>query len=249
MATMPRGEPRSVPDPEGEAYDEWVRRKRAQEAREMAAERALDAAPTQRWSGSPARMEADDAMAATPMDPNAFWDAPVVGPALEGIEDVRGRRPVQAVGNATLAVVDAALLATGVGVLNAIERGVANNVGVRTAEAVRKQLRRRGVTLPGQEINHTFELNGIKRTVENWRNHPAFLKVMEKADHRRLRGKWGDLPRYDPIRRAWIGSPDWMKAVPAWIAARGYDTLTKPQINEATSKPLPRSPYGERPLR
>lgn len=249
MATMPRGEPQSVPDPEGEAYDEWVRQKRAQEAREMAAERALAAAPSQRWAGSPARTEAGDAMAATPMDPNAFWDAPAIGPALEGIEDVRGRRPDQAVGNATLAVADAAMLATGVGVLNAIERRVANNVGVRTAEAVRKQLRRRGVALPGQEINHTFELNGVKRTVENWRNHPAFLKVMEKADHRRLRGKWGDLPKYDPIRGAWIGSPDWMKAVPAWITARGYDTLAKAQIHRTTPKSPPQAPYGERPLR
>ena len=37
MALMPRGEPRSVPDPEGELYDEMIRQEREKRRRAEAA--------------------------------------------------------------------------------------------------------------------------------------------------------------------------------------------------------------------
>ena len=57
MARMPREEARSVPDPAGDLYDDWVRRKRAAEQRAAAQGSEVP------WLGSPARMEAQDALA------------------------------------------------------------------------------------------------------------------------------------------------------------------------------------------
>jgi hypothetical protein len=124
--------------------------------------------------------------------------------------------------------VDAAMSMEGVGVLRAVQRGTATNVGRMTAEAARKQLRRRGAAGVGEEIHHSVSLNGIGRTVENWRNHPAFLKVLPKADHRRLTGSWQGLPQYGPIQRFIVGTPNWMKTVPAWLGVHGFDWFAGP---------------------
>ena len=59
MAAMPRGEPRTVPDPAGELYDREMAKVRAERA-------AIEGVSRQRWVGSPARMEAQDAMTAVP---------------------------------------------------------------------------------------------------------------------------------------------------------------------------------------
>ena len=47
-----------------------------------------------------------------------------------------------------------------------------------------------------------------------------FLQVLAKADHRRLRGRWGDLPKFNAVERFWVGTPAWMKNVPAGLGAR-----------------------------
>jgi hypothetical protein len=121
---------------------------------------------------------------------------------------------------------NAAMAMEGVGVLGAIQKGTATNVGRMTAEAARKQLRRRGAAVTGEEIHHSVALNGISRTAENWRNHPAFLKVLSQADHRRLTGSWKGLPQYGPIQRFVVGTPNWMKTVPAWLGVHGFDWLS-----------------------
>lgn len=218
MALMPRGEPRTVPDPAGDLYDAEMERQRAKRA-------AIEGAPGQRWAGSPARLEAQDAMAAAPVDPKGLRYLPITGPLVDAYDHFRDGRVLRGAGDIALAVGDGLLVATGAGVAAAFERGTAKNVGRMTAEAARKQLRRRGVAGPGQEIHHSIELNGISRTVENWRNHPAFLKVLSTADHRRLRGSWGDLPKFGPVQRLWVGTPAWMKNVPAGLTARATDAL------------------------
>lgn len=165
-------------------------------------------------------MEAQDAMAAVPLDPEVARVMPVTGPAMQAYDDFTSGKPLAGLAQTALAVGDGLLMYTGVGVGSAFARGTATNVGVRTAEAARKQLRRRGVAGVGQEIHHSMPLNGISRTAENWRNHPAFLKVLAKADHRRLRGRWGDLPKFNAAERFWVGTPAWMKNVPAGLGAR-----------------------------
>ena len=238
MALMPKGQPRSVPDTDSEDYNAMIREHRARQ-------NALEQAPRMKWAGSPARSEAADAMAATPMDLEALKYFPVIGPILDSVEDFGTGHPWLGVGDGVSAVVDAGLVATGVGVGEAFAKGVANNSGKQSARAVARQLRRKGVAGRGQEIHHSIELNGIKRNVENWRNHPAFLKVLSKADHRRIRGSWGGLPRFDPITRTWVGTPDWMKTTSAWLTdqagkAVGQISLAAPSTRHASQPPMAR---------
>ncbi len=252
---MPRGEPRSVPDPAGDLYDEWVRRKRAEE---LAGQGGSGA----QWVGSPALLEAQDATTIGPPPPGIQEFIPVVGPALDAVDDARNGRPLSAVGDVASAILDLGLADTGLDIAKAGAKGVLNNVGRRTAEAARKQLRRRGVAGVGQEINHSFQLNGMSRTVENWRNHPAFLKVLPTASHRRLTGSWDGKPKYDPVRGLWVNTPTWMKTVPAWVFGRALPQLSRLWPPDADSQQQlfstpegqksslpPPAPYGERPLR
>ncbi len=273
MATMPRGEPRSVPDPDGDLYDEWVRRKRAAEQlaaaqasgvpwlgspARMDAQDAMASAPPQPapdparaledrrirdlradernvagqasetpWLGSPARMDAQDSLATAP-DPRDTSMFPVVGPALDAVDDAKNGRPWNAAADAVLGLLDVGFFDTGLGVMKAVDRGVADNIGRRTADAARKQLRRRGVAVPGQEIHHSFPLNGIGRNVENWRNHPAFLKVLPQESHRRITGSWAGKPQFDHVRGWWVSTPNWMKTVPAWALGNGVAVLSQP---------------------
>jgi len=242
MGRMPKGQARSVPDPEGEAYDLAMRRKRAEQF-------AFYHGTHGRWLGSAARSEANDALGATPGDKEVARYFPVTGPLMNAGDDARAGHPVQAAMDVAEAIADVGISATGLGVAKAIEKGVAKNVGRMTAEAARKQLRRRGVAGAGEEIHHSIPLNGIKRTAENWRNHPAFLKVLPQAQHRRLTGSWRGAPRYDPVRRLWIGTPDWMKTVPGYVATH-VDNFTDfvGSVPPPASSPYP-TPYGERPLR
>jgi len=123
---------------------------------------------------------------------------------------------------------DALLVPEGVGVVEALAKDTAWNTGKMTAKAVSTQLRRRGVVPAGSEVHHSAELNGISRSQDNWRNHPAFLKILPKVDHRRIHGRWGDLPRFGPLQRLWVGTPNWMKAVPAWVGVHAGEWLTQP---------------------
>jgi len=242
MARMPRGQARSVPDPEGEAYDLAMRRKRAEAS-------AFFYGTHGRWLGSPARSEANDALGATPGDKEVARYFPVTGPLMSASDNARAGHPVRAATDVAEAIADLGTPVTGLEVAEAFEKGVAKNVGRMTAEAARKQLRRRGVAGTGEEIHHSIPLNGIKRTVENWRNHPAFLKVLPQAQHRRLTGSWQGAPRYDPVRRLWIGTPDWMKTVPGYVTTHADNAA---DFLGSISNPAPppyRGSYGEFPLR
>ena len=112
--------------------------------------------------------------------------------------------------------------------------------GSVTADAARKALRKAGMAKPGQEIHHSIALKGLGRNVQDWRNHYAFLKSLPKDQHRRLTGSWMGKPQYDPIRRVWYGTTDWMKAVPTGLAGYAADTwenLTHPFDQPPRSKP------------
>ena len=200
-----------------------------------------------KWAGSPSRSEAADAMAATPMDPAGVKYFPVIGPVVESAEHFGTGHPWRGLGDGVSALVDAGLLVTGVG--EAVAKGVAKNGGKQMVRALARQLRRQGVAGRGQEIHHAFELNGIGRSVENWRNHPAFLKVLSKADHRRIHGSWGGLPRFDPVTRTWVGTPDWVKTTSAWLTDQAGKAVGQIGVPAPPTQPLEPAPYGERPLR
>lgn len=112
--------------------------------------------------------------------------------------------------------------------------------GSVSANAAAKKLRKLGVAKKGEEVHHAVALNGTSRTAQDWRNHYAFLKVLPKEVHRRLTGSWDGKPMYDPIRRVWYGTTDWMKAVPTGLAGYGADAienLTRPFSDPAPTPP------------
>lgn len=223
--------------------DEW-RRPRAPQA--------AGGIPASAWGGSPAAREAGDAMQGAPMRGDAVRYFPVAGPTIEAYEDFRDGKPLQGIGNSLLALGDGALVYTTGGVAAAVGRGTAVNAGKMTGNAIQSQLRRRGVSGPGKEVHHTFELKGLARNVENWRNHPAFVKVLPKADHRRIHGRWGDLPKFNPLQATWVGTPTWMKTLPAGLGPRtvqGVVDLLHPKTPRREQDLPPPSPFGERPLR
>lgn len=142
---------------------------------------------------------------------------PVVGPAWEAVADFEDGNIGGGAFNAAMAVLDVAPVGVVVKGARAASKGVGIwKSGSVTADAARKQLRKKGVAGVGTEIHHTVRLNGKSRNAQDWRNHYAFLKVLPKEQHRRLTGSWDGKPMYDPLRRAWYGTTDWQKAYPLY---------------------------------
>lgn len=219
MARMPRGEPRTVPDPAGDLYDREMAKVRAQR-------RAED-------RGLPSPLDlAKDAFHDFQSGPDiqrpttAQSFIPIVGPAWEAAADLQDGNYAGAAFNGAMAVADALPVGVAIKGARALTKGIGVlKTGSVTADASRKVLRKLKVAGPGQEIHHTVPLNGLGRNVQDPRNHFAFLKVLPREQHRRLTGSWGGKPRYDPIRRAWYGTTDWMKAVPTGLVGDAADSL------------------------
>lgn len=219
MALAPRGQSRTVPDPAGDLYDQ-----------EMAKLRA--------------KREAEDGGFRSPLDvaQDAFQDfqdgpdirrpnlaqsfIPVVGPAWEAVADLQDGNYGGAAFNGLMAVGDVLPVGFAVKGLKAASKGIgAFKKGSVTAGAAANKIRRVGLAGKGEEIHHTIPLNGTSRSAQDWRNHYALLKVLPVEQHRRLTGSWMGKPRYDPIRRVWYGTTDWMKAAPTGLASYAADAL------------------------
>ena len=204
MASMPRGQPQSVPDPEGDLYDQEMAKLRA--AR-IAEEQDVRPPPGPEASGG----QGGGFHISHPNTLESF--IPVVGPAWEAAADLQDGNYLGAGLNTALAVADffpAADLIKGV---RAASKGIGLlKSGSVTADAARKVIRRVGLAGPGEEIHHSVPLNGLSRNAQSWKNHYPFLKTLDQEVHRRLTGSWMGKPRYDPLRRFWYGTPDWMKA-------------------------------------
>jgi len=219
MARMPRGEPTTVPDPAGDLYERDMARVRAQrEAEDRGLRSPLDFAKDALDDFQ------DGPDIRRPTTAQSF--IPIVGPAWEAVADLQDGNYAGAAFNGAVAVADALPVGVAVKGVRMATKGVgAFKRGSVTADASRKVLRGIGVAKPGQEIHHTIPLKGLGRNVQDPRNHYALLKVLPKEQHRRLTGSWGGKPRYDPIRRIWYGTTDWMKAVPTGLAGYASDSI------------------------
>ena len=219
MASMPRGEPRTVPDEAGELYDQYLARQRAIRVAE-------DRGRPAPLEGAAKLLRDFQAGPDIPRPSTAQSFIPVVGPAWEAVADVQDGDYGGAAFNAAMAAGD--LLPIGIGLKGV--RAAVKGVGVLkkgsvTANAAAKSLRAKGMVKPGHEVHHTVPLRGTSRTAQDPRNHYALLKVLPKEQHRRLTGSWNGKPRYDPIRRVWYGTTDWQKSLPAGLAADAADAM------------------------
>lgn len=225
MAKMPQGQPREVPDPEGELYDrEMARIRRMQETQDYGA------APPQDL------VEADpDILDSLPRirQPGPVASLfPVVGPAWQAAADLQEGNLVGAGVNTALAIADVTPAGPLIKGAKAAKLGIGVlKKGSVTAGAAQKMIKKAGLTGPGKEVHHSIPLDGVGRSVQDWRNHYLFLKVLPKEVHRRLHGSWAGKPRYDPVRRIWYGTTDWQKAFPTLAVSRTADSVENSSRN------------------
>ena len=219
MARMPLGQPRSVPDPAGELYDRKMAELRA---RREAEDRGDD------WPLDLAKHALQDFQSGPriPRPNMAETFIPIVGPAWEAAGDLQDGDYRGAAFNGAMAVADALPLGPALKGVNSLRKGIGIlKQGSVTAGAASKAMRRAGMAATGEEIHHTVPLNGLGRSVQDWRNHYAFLKVLPQEQHRRLTGSWMGKPMYDPLRRAWYGTTDWMKTGLAAVGGYSADAV------------------------
>jgi hypothetical protein len=167
---------------------------------------------------------------------------PVVGPVWEAAGDLQDGNYGMAAFNAGMAIADVLPIGTAIKGARYAAKGIGMlKEGAVTADAARKVIRGRGLAGAGEEIHHSIPLAGLGRNVEDWRNHYAFLKVLPKEQHRRLTGSWAGKPMYDPVRKIWYGTTDWMKTVPTGLAGYAADAVQNLLPNDSPARPgLPR---------
>lgn len=178
MVRMPRGEPRSVPDPAGELYDMEMARIRAQREAE------------DRGFRSPLSM-AQDALhgfqnAPKIQRPNTLESfIPVVGPAWEAAADLQAGNYRGAAFNAAMAVGDA----LPVGAIVKGTRAATRGIGLVTkksmsAGATAKRIREAGLAGKGDEIHHPVQADAMEeqcqRVMQELDLESADLKTSER---------------------------------------------------------------------
>jgi hypothetical protein len=216
---MPRGQPRTVPDHAGELYDQEMAKLRAQrEAEDQGFRSPIDVA-----EGALHDFQSGPKI----QRPNLVQSfIPVVGPAWEAVADLQDGNYGGAAFNGVMAIADALPVGVAAKGIKAASKGVTVlKKGSVTAGAAASRLRAWGIAKKGEEIHHTVPLNGTSRSAQDWRNHYAFLKVLPKEQHRRLTGSWNGKPMYDPIRKIWYGTTDWMKVGPASMIGYAADSI------------------------
>ena len=179
---MPPGQPRNVPDPEGDLYDlEMARIRRLREAPDFAA------------TPQPDLIDADpgilERLPRIRQPGLAASLIPVVGPAWQAAADLQEGNLVGAGVNTALAIADATPAGPLIKGAKAAKLGIGVfKKGSVTAGAAQKMIKKAGLTGPGKEVHHSIPLDGVGRSVQDWRNHYLFLKVLPKEVHRRLHG-------------------------------------------------------------
>jgi hypothetical protein len=151
---------------------------------------------------------------------------PVYGPGRDAAAYLQDGEYLSAGVSGLQAVLDGAELVTGTiaagQAAKALRRGVPITRWTPTYNQTYRALRKaeiHGGRAAGEEAHHTIPLNGLSRSVADWRNNPAFIKVLKQEQHRRLHGRWGDEKQYNALLKAWYGTTGWMKAVGASGAA------------------------------
>jgi hypothetical protein len=203
MALMPRGEPRSVPDPEGELYDEMIRQEREKRRR---AEAAAALQPVNSV-GHPELVESL---------------IPVWGSGREAVADFQEGDYAGAVLNGALAASD--LFLAGSIAKGAAKGGVylAKNVAKKAPYAWKTEVRpwmvKQGYLKPGQQGHHwLIPQNGWGKNAPDWlKNQPWNIKAMPEGPagaqmHGRITNAYKGQPQFNVAERYVHGTPAWSK--------------------------------------
>ena len=181
------------------AYDDMVRRQRAYNARQEAAEAKAAAAKKGKgyWETHPGLGESM---------------VPVWGSAREAIADYHEGDIIGAVGNGALALTDL----TGQGyVVKSLYKGGAKLAGSHTWDATRKWMSRKGNKPEGLHGHHwLIPQNGWGKAVpEALKNQPWNIKVLPGDTHKRMhtRDLKNGKPKFSATERYVHGTPTWWK--------------------------------------
>ena len=162
---------------------------------------------------------------------------PVFGPMVEAGYEFNHDHPLTGVADMGLAVADgltptepATWGARVVG--DAMRRGLEKQLALswtrravrgrlQTAGLVRKGALQDGVKIAAQELHHGVIPHGGwgKFIPDQIKNASWNLKVLEQETHRRIHGAFKGLPRFNPIKRTWVGTPDHVKKVTGIVMA------------------------------
>jgi hypothetical protein len=211
MARMPAGEPRSVPDPDGEGYDEMLR--------QQGANRKADGDPPK-----------GNTKAAPPL---VDWDShpgfaeslvPFWGSTREAIADAREGDYLGAGLNGAMAVSDVmpgAFVVKGLGkagIRAALKKGTST-----TWKNTQRRMARAGYFEAGQQGHHWAIPQKWTWVPEKIRNHPANIKPLAEDIHKRVHSAdhLNNLPRFSFVQRVQNGTPTWFKADTALAAGKG----------------------------
>jgi hypothetical protein len=206
------GQPRSVPDPDGKAYDEMIRRHRQMTARREAAH--------------------------APVDAIATGIAQVLNGPREARREVEQGHVVRGVVDGMTAAADLQLAR---GVIRGVRRGHVKLSGSHSQKQTRKWLGQKGLAEKGQHAHHALiPNNGWGKAIPDvMKNQPWNYKMMETPlHHTRIHGasrRFG-LPQFNVLERFWHGTPTWWKAANGSAAGHGVQEIADHLTRRAPAK-------------
>ena len=202
MARMPPGQPRSVPDVEGEAYDKMLRNERVKRDQETPHKSASVGHP-------------------------GFAESliPVWGSGREAIADFQEGDYAGAALNGALAASDlflAGSVAKGLakGGIYMIKGPLGKSVAGQEWKAVRSKMGKMGLLDKHQHGHHAFIPQKATDVPAAIRNHPLNIKGMPtevrngrgySEMHGRIHGPYGGKPQFNRAEGYWYGTPTWSK--------------------------------------
>ena len=212
---MPQGDPRPVPDPDGDLYDEMIRRERQRRERAEAAEAATP-------PGSVGHPELLESL------------IPVWGSGREAVADFQEGDYAGAALNGALAASDLFLAGS---VAKGVAKGglyIARSAAKEAAEEalrkgskttpyswrarVRPWMQEKGRLVKGQAGHHwAIPQNGWGKNVPEWlKNQPWNIMPMPEGPvgaelHGRMTGKYKGKPKFNALERYIYGTPTWSK--------------------------------------
>lgn len=199
------GQPRSVPDPDGKAYDEMIRRHR-----QMIVSREAAHAPR------------------GPVDTIAADIAQALNGPREARREVEQGHVVRGMVDGVTAAADLQLAR---GVIRGVRRGQVKLSGSHSRKQTRKWLGQKGLAEKGQHAHHALiPNNGWGKAIPDVvKNQPWNYKMMETPlHHTRIHGasrKFG-LPQFNVLERYLHGTPTWWKAANGSAAGHGVQAIT-----------------------
>lgn len=213
-------EPRSVIEPDADAYDEMIRKHRANAAARESGETGVETA-------------------------SSIPQQPVTKPIADAFKFAREGRAQweegQHVEGAAHAAAGLGNLIVTVDTLDGLAKGglkIGGPMAWRTKPweeaGARKWLGDKGFLERGQHGHHALiPNNGWGKAIPDWiKNQPFNIKGMEDAvQHGRIHGRYKGLPQFNALQRYWYGTPQWWKAMNASLiggAIEGSNKLPRP---------------------